>query len=445
MPRRRNLLGHLRNEALRRQQQIERGLLNAERAPVRAEQVFLTPEEARRKRNRRYQNYFAGPAPVVDPPSGIPGVMLALADFGAEQVYVLRFNGEWELIATPSAELFPGTDGGSNSTPSWVVKTPAGHYLLCLDVFADLYPNYAYLSEDGITWTPVLEDIDVFDDNGAAEDADGVIWSFKANSTHFQIYREGSVVFTAPGPTSGALQYALQHIITHPTTPGIVACAGWRFNNFTGSINDFSEPWVVVSPDGESWVSTVLPDNRMAVQTSFDSLNLRFLPNGRLVYLTLHETAGILGETGPDGLRIWYADAPYSSWTEVNESSLWDAPADDDDWEGGPLTGGLTGTSPLFFVGHITLGLLDVPHAFMSTDAETWVEIEAPPVKIVGICYDEVADVLYGLTQISSAGGIILLRMLEASSGSGSWEDVTAGIPVGGTLHPYVKQAIWRL
>lgn len=379
---------------------------------------------------------------VVTTPAGgggDGGVMMGFVTFdgATPTAYFLKYQGgAWTLLSTHSSPgVADGADGGSPATASYGIKTPAGSYILSLDMFADTYPYFTFISTDGVTWEAIFEDIDAVDD-AVTQTLDGAIWGFKVDGigpSSFKVYRDGALKYTAPGADN---VYTLQHIAAHEN---MIAVAGYHFINGPGFDDDVI-PWVVASVDGDSWNSVELPDTLMSV-SSFEHLNLAFLSSGRLVYLTMHETPGILGDTGPDGLRIWYADPPFTSWTMVNESGLWDR-SGDEDWEGGPLTGGLHGSTKLFFVGHSTLGPVDEPRVFMSEDqAESWVELPQPPSKVSGICYDDVEDAVYLL--MDEPVGTYVLRMQPPST-SGDWVDISAGMPVSPEF-PYTSQAIWKI
>jgi hypothetical protein len=241
---------------------------------------------------------------------------------------------------------------------------------------------------------------------------------------------------------------ALLHIAAHPSNSSVVIAKGVYETHADPTVAADEAMFVVTTDGGASWSEIESNDNdndhEEQYQDSFEHLNIMFTDTGRLVCVSIIEARGV-GNPVPSTLWVRYADAPYTSFDKATSASLWDSATD---WEGGPTTGALTGTSSaLFFLGNTSAGGQgDDSHVFMSLDnAATWSELAQPSPGLTGLCYDDIGDVLYGLVHAIDSTSSVLLRMEDPTSGSGAWEDVTAGIPItlSSSIFPYTQQAIW--
>lgn len=223
---RRNLLG--RNAYLLRQQDQRRRLTNIQRATVRSEQIFVTPEEARRKRNRLYQNYFAGPAPVVDLPA-VSGIFMMTSEFpetGTHRFYAINDDNSLSLISTHSFGV-TGLGFGYGQTAK---RLGDNHYL---NVNGKLKR-----SADGcLTWQDVF---DCSEDTPVAFtiDAGGRLWLIcqgpgLAISTQGVYSSDDDGVTWDDTGTRFNTSDGSWHVFSleaHPTDPDLIAGFGYAFN-----------------------------------------------------------------------------------------------------------------------------------------------------------------------------------------------------------------------
>jgi hypothetical protein len=405
---------------------------------------------------RRIRDVERAPMPDVFEEVGeiiLNGVMLALVDesgFGTPTTYILHFDGErWHLIATITDGMTHGGDSGLADTTTFAIKAPNGDYVINVDPQTDAYPDSGWNSTNGgKTWDGFFEDPDA---NGgvAIPGRDGTVWGFRTDGSFgYHIFKDGVLSYTFPEGVGPDAEYLPYHIAVHPTNPNIVAVKGiHQYPPDSGSGSDNENAVFVVTIDGgDSWTLTETTEEQESTADSFEHLNLRFTDTGRLVCVS---TIEFFGGSGSDTIYVRYADSPYTSFTLVHEASLWEL-ADDHDWENGPNTGGLTGTSKkLFFLGNSSL--VDAgtqasdSHVFMSrNNAASWVELTQPDPGLTGLHYDEIDDNLYGFVHDIGGTGIVLL-MMESPAAGRPWRNVTRGIPVSLNefTNPFTQQAIW--
>lgn len=312
-PRRRNLLGHLDNAALRRQAQIDRRLTNVERAPVRSEQIFVTPEEARRRRKRLYQNYYAGPAPVNDVSPTLEGI---------PTVFIFPPPGYPVSEPTPPGQLYELVDGEWQAlgSPVSVPRLTRSVTRLGDKIIISLRNGVALLSTDaGESFEEMLPQQGFENQRWFAFDATGRLWrvddwvnaGFQGIRVYLSTEGDGSDWVLkheqAGDYISDSTWWGVNHAIAcHPTDPDIVAVVhndnATDRRMVTSTING-----------GDSWSRVLLDNPGSGIDLFvFSTGGIAFTSSGRCIALNDF----YLDDFDRRSYAHW-ADSPFDSFTPV--------------------------------------------------------------------------------------------------------------------------------
>lgn len=371
--------------------------------------------------------------------------------------YIAQWNGSsWKTIKDAvGTTMFPGLD-----TAGLNFAAAAGAHS---HVYALGSTWWAYLGDStrqtyrsvdkGQTWTldglsfgvlPFPQSMPI--GGPIAKSADDTLYAAVADvfPTPDRVYKssDNGNTWVAAGSfptTNGLTQDDTYSIVCHPTDPNTIVAYG---NQVSFGPATFS-PAIYVSTDaGVSFTQHVL------FATSFDSIGVEnetmmalFTSTGRFIALaSLSDYSTNLNYT----LKAIYSDN-LSTFSNVDIITLIGGNAGCD-----PIVGGLCGNSSALFcvisdcagVG----GMLNGNRVFLSTNnGASWSEIATPIPSgvqgIAGITYDDNQDILYAI-QYGVGSSPSIQRMLNASSGAGSWANISSGI-FAGSFWAICSQGIW--